>query len=352
MILRELNGTSCKSYLVADDDTRSAAIIDPLRQNVDRYLALLGYLQLKLDLAIDTHTHADHRSGCGELRFLTDAKVAMQRWAPSPAVDLHLDDRDTVPLGNLIMTLLHTPGHTPDGMSLVVEGHVFTGDTLFVGGSGRTDFAGGDAGAQFDSITGKLFSLADDTIVHPGHDYRGNTQSTIGHEKQFNPRVAGRSRDEYIELMNNLGLAPPQNIQEVLQPNQSALEDNEINFPAWSDLKAVAQVTAKDLNQQLQTSKEVLVLDVREAEEYAGELGHIEGSRMLPLRHLVQGIAEVCDDKDQHIVTVCRAGMRSASAAAILTAMGFRQVENLSGGMLAWTDAGLRVVDRKPQGVC
>ena len=346
MILRELNRTSCKSYLIADDDTRSALIVDPLRQNIDRYLALLGYLQLKLELVVDSHTHADHRSGCWELKFLTDAKVAMQRWAPSPAVDLHLDDGDELPLGNLTAMVLHTPGHTPDGMSIVVDGHVFTGDTLFVGGSGRTDFAGGDAGAQFDSITNKLFSLGDDTIVHPGHDYRGNTHSTIGHEKQTNPRVAGRTRVEYVQLMNNLGLAPPQNIQEVLQPNQSAIEGEEMAFPAWSDLKQVQEVTAREVNQELIAIPDVLVVDVREAEEYTGELGHIKGSRLLPLRQLVEGIAEVCDDKNRAIITVCRAGMRSATAAAILSQMGFQHVKNLQGGMLAWTDADLPVVER------
>jgi sulfur dioxygenase len=344
MILRELNGTSCKSYLIADDDTGSAAIVDPVRQNVDRYLALLAYLRLKLEFAIDTHTHADHRSGCSELKFLTGAKIVMQRWAPSPLVDVHLDDGDELPVGNLTLMVLHTPGHTPDGMSVVVAGHVFTGDTLLIRGSGRTDFAGGDAGAQYDSITEKLFSLSDDTIVHPAHDYRGNTQSTIGEEKQLNPRVAGRTRSEYIGVMDNLGLAPPQNIQEVLQPNQSAIENSEINFPEWGNLKAVEEVTAEDLCGRLKSVANLLVLDVRESSEYSGELGHIEGSRLLPLRDLVARISEVCDDKDREIITVCRAGMRSATAAAILGSLGFGTVKNLHGGMLAWTDAGLPAV--------
>lgn len=347
MIVRELNATSCKSYLIADEDTGSALIVDPVRQNVDRYLGLLAYHRLNLDWVIDTHTHADHRSGCGELRFLTDAKIGMQRWAPSPSVDVHLDDGDEVAVGNLTLIVLHTPGHTPDGMSLVVEGHVFTGDTLLIGGSGRTDFAGGDAGQQFDSITEKLFSLPDDTIVHPAHDYRGNTHSTIGEQKRSNPRVAGRTREQYIELMNNLGLAPPQNIQEVLQPNQSAIETGEIEFPDWNDLKSVEEVSARDLNRSLKSNPELLVLDVREPAEYSGELGHIEQSRLVPLRELVKGISEVCNDKNREIVTVCRAGMRSASAAAILGAMGFANVKNLHGGMLAWLEADLPAVDRR-----
>lgn len=346
MIVRELNGTSCKSYLIADEDTGRAVIVDPVRENVDRYLGLLAYHRLHLERVIDTHTHADHRSGCAELRFLTDAQIAMQRWAPSPLVDIHLDDGDEVAIGNLTLMVLHTPGHTPDGMSLVVAGHVFTGDTLLIRGSGRTDFAGGDAGAQYDSITEKLFSLGDDTVVHPGHDYRGNTQSTIGEEKQLNPRVAGRSREQYIELMRNLGLAPPQNIQEVLQPNQSALETGEISFPEWHQLKSVEEIMPEELRRELGSKPALLVLDVREPVEYTGELGHIEGSSLLPLRDLVRRIPEVCSSKDREIVTVCRAGMRSASAAAILHSMGFENVKNLHGGMLAWIDCGLPAVDR------
>lgn len=347
MIVRELNGKSCKSYLIADEDSGCAAIVDPVRQNVDRYLGLLAYHGLKLEWAMDTHTHADHRSGCTELRFLTDAKIAMQRWAPSPRVDIHLDDGDEVPIGHLTIMVLHTPGHTPDGMSLVVEGHVFTGDTLLVGGSGRTDFAGGDAGAQYDSITEKLFTLSDDTIVHPAHDYRGNTHSTIGAEKASNPRVSGKSREEYVELMNNLGLAPPQNIQEVLQPNQSAIETGEIDFPEWNQLKSVEEITVQDLNQRLNSTAGLLLLDVREPGEYSGELGHIEGSCLLPLRDLVKRVPDLCTDKNKEIVTVCRAGMRSASAAAILHSMGYEKVKNLHGGMLAWIDCGLPAIDRR-----
>lgn len=343
MILRELNGESCKTYLIADEGRGRAVLVDPLHAHVDRYLAVLAYHRLELDLVIDTHTHADHLSGCPQLRFLVGPRFAMQKWAPSPAVDLHLEEGEEVPIGDLALRVLHTPGHTPDGMSLVVEGNVLTGDTLFIGGSGRTDFAGGDAGAQFDAVTRKLFTLPDETIVRPGHDYRGNTTSTIGQEKRTNPRLANRTREEYIDLMNNLGLSPPQNIQEVLQPNQSALGTGEISFPDWSELKKVREIGVQDLHRMLASDTHPLLVDVREPGEYTGELGHLSGSLLIPLRELVNRLEEIQEHKSGPVVTVCRAGMRSATAAAILSRSGFADVSNLAGGLLAWNDAELPV---------
>ena len=343
MILRELNGGSCKTYLLADEGRGHAILVDPLYAHVDRYIAVLAYYRLELDLTIDTHTHADHLSGCPQLRSLVGSRFAMQKWAPSPAVDRHLEEGDEVRVGNLAVRVLHTPGHTPDGMSLLVEGNVLTGDTLFIGGSGRTDFAGGDAGAQFDAITRKLFTLPDDTVVHPGHDYRGNTTSTIGRERQGNPRLANRTRQEYIELMNNLQLSPPQNIQEVLQPNQSALGSGEISFPDWSELKKVREIDVEGLREMLAQETLPLLVDVREPTEYTGELGHLPDSVLIPLRELVSRLDEIADCKTGPVVTVCRAGMRSATAAAILCRSGFADVSNLAGGLLAWNEAGLPV---------
>ena len=343
MILRELNGESCKTYLVADEGRGRAVLVDPLFAHVERYIAVLAYHRLELDLVIDTHTHADHLSGCPQLRFLLGPRFAMQKWAPSPAVDVHVDEGDEVPVGDLAMRVLHTPGHTPDGMSLLVEGNVLTGDTLFIGGSGRTDFAGGDAGAQFDAVTGKLFTLPDDTVVRPGHDYRGNTTSTIGQEKRTNPRLANRTREEYIDLMNNLGLSPPQNIQEVLQPNQSALGCGEINFPDWSELKKVREIDVTALQRMMASEARPLLVDVREPSEYSGDLGHLPGSVLMPLRELMNRLDEINGNRIGPVVTVCRAGMRSATAAAILGRSGFTDVSNLAGGVLAWNEAGLPV---------
>lgn len=343
MFFLELNHGKCKSYLLACEKTKHAVIVDPLKEKLERYLGVLAYYQFKLDIVIDTHTHADHRSGTLDLKELTGAAVAMHRQAPEPHVDLHVQDGDVIKVGEVEIKILHTPGHTPDSISLVTHGRVFTGDVLLIRGTGRADFAGGDAGAQYDSITKKLFALADDTLVFPAHDYRGNTQSTIGDEKKSNPRVAGRNRDEYIKLMSNLGLPLPDKIQEVLQPNQTALEDDRIKFPTMAELNQVQQLTSLQVQELVRASEPPIVIDVREPAEYVGELGHIKGSILIPLKELAARAGELEQYKNKHVIAVCRAGVRSTTAAAILTSLGFEQVSNLVGGMLDWNDTKLAV---------
>jgi sulfur dioxygenase len=343
MLLKELNRGKCKTYLLGCEQTRAAALIDPLRDHIDRYLALLAYDGLRLAIVIDTHTHADHRTASFDLHELTGAEVVMHRAAPAPRVDRHVSDGDTLFLGELTLEIIATPGHTPDSMSIHVDGVVFTGDTLLIRGTGRADFAGGDAGAQYDSITRKLFALPDETIVLPAHDYRGNTESTIGEEKRHNPRLAGKSRDDYIRLMDNLGLPLPTQIQEVLQPNQTALDDDALNFPSLAQLNEVRQLAPRDVQTLGSGPAGPAIVDVREPGEYTGQLGHIPGSRLIPLRDLARRAEELEPFKQRPLVAVCRSGVRSTTAAAILTSMGFELVYNLKGGMLAWNDAGLPV---------
>jgi len=343
MLFRELNRGKCKTYLVGSEQEHIAVLVDPLREKVDRYLALLAYHGLRLDAVIDTHTHADHRSGCLDLKELTGTKVIMHRKAPAPRVDLHVDDGDKIPLGELEIKVLHTPGHTPDGISLFIVDRVLTGDTLLIRGTGRCDFAGGDAGEQFDSITQKLFALPDETLVFPAHDYRGNTRSTIGEEKRLNPRVTNRTREQYIELMNNLGLPLPDNIQEVLQPNQSAVDDDRLRFPSLGELNQVRQLGAGQVRLLTEASPGPVIVDVREPEEFTGELGHIQGSILMPLKDLTARAEELSAHKERHVIVVCRAGVRSTTAAAILTGLGYEHVSNLKGGMLDWNQQQLPV---------
>ena len=343
MFFRELNRGKCKTYLVGNEVEHVAVLVDPLREKIDRYLALLAYHGLRLDAVIDTHTHADHRSATFDLKELTGAKVIMHRKAPAPRVDLHVEDGDKIPLGELKLKVLHTPGHTPDGISLFIVDRVLTGDTLLIRGTGRCDFAGGDAGEQFDSITQKLFALPDETLVFPAHDYRGNTRSTIGDEKRLNPRVTNRTREQYIELMNNLGLPLPDNIQEVLQPNQSAVDDDRLRFPSLGELNQVRQLGAGQVRLLTESSPSPVIVDVREPEEYTGELGHIAGSVLIPLKDLTARAEELSAHKERHIIVVCRAGVRSTTAAAILTGLGYEHVSNLKGGMLDWNQQQLPV---------
>jgi rhodanese-related sulfurtransferase len=214
---------------------------------------------------------------------------------------------------------------------------------LFIHGTGRADFAGGDPGVQYDSITRKLFTLTDVTLVFPAHDYRGHTQSTIGDEKRSNPRLAGKTRDDYINLMNNLGLPLPDGIQESLQPNQSDLDAGTLKFPTLSQLNQVRQLSAVELRDRIASSDPPMLIDVREEDEYRGELGHIAGARLIPLKELPERTEELANAKSSDIVAICRVGVRSATAAAILTGLGFEHVWNLKGGMLEWKDAHLPV---------
>ena len=343
MIFQELNGTQCKTYVVGCENTRKALLVDPVRERIDRYLAVLAYHGLKLDTVVDTHTHADHATASFEFQRLLGARLIMHRRAPVPRVDEYVDDGDSICVGDVKLDVLYTPGHTPDSISLYMGDRVLTGDVMLIRGTGRSDFAGGDAGTQYDSITGKLFELPDDTLVFPGHDYRGNTQSTIGEEKQHNPRIAGRSREQYMALMDSIEFQLPSKIQEVLQPNQTAIDDDRTAFPDLAELNEVRQLSLDEVHARLKTDPAPLLLDVREPEEYTGELGHIPGSQLIPLKELSQRVSELNAYRDTPIIVVCRAGVRSTTAAAMLTGMGFSQVLNLKGGMLDWNDEGFAV---------
>jgi sulfur dioxygenase len=220
---------------------------------------------------------------------------------------------------------------------------VFTGDVLLIGGTGRADFAGGDAGQQYDSITQKLFTLPDETLVFPAHDYRGNTCSTIDCEKRQNPRIAGRTREEYVALMTSLNFPMPEKIQEVLQPNQSAIDDDRTKFPDLTELNQVRQLTTEEVSAMIASANPPLVLDVRETNEYGGPLGHIRDSLLIPLRELASRTGELEAHRGRHIIAVCRSGVRSTTAAAILYGLGFERVYNLKDGMVEWNDRKLPV---------
>jgi glyoxylase-like metal-dependent hydrolase (beta-lactamase superfamily II)/rhodanese-related sulfurtransferase len=314
-----------------------------VRENISRYLAFLAYQQLRLDGIVDTHTHADHPTASFQLRDLTQARLIMHRRAPVPAVDQHVEQGDTIEVGGSTLEVLYTPGHTPDSISLYAGDRVYTGDVLLIGGTGRADFAGGDAGQQYDAVTQKLFALPDETLVYPAHDYRGNTHSTIGQEKKTNPRIAGRTREQYVALMASLNFPMPDKIQEVLQPNQSAIDDDKTKFPDLTELNKVRQLAAPEVHAMLESTSPPLLLDVREPNEYCGELGHIPGSVLVPLRELAARVGELEAQRDRQIVAVCRSGVRSTTAAAMLYGLGFERVYNLKDGMIDWNDRRLPV---------
>lgn len=217
--------SSTYSYLLIDKG--EVALIDPVREHIERDLALVRELGLRLVYVLDTHVHADHVTAAGAIRERTGAKTAASS-AGAPCVDIHLVHGSTLRVGDVTITALATPGHTDDGLALSVPGIVFTGDTLLVRGCGRADFQNGDAGQLYDSITRVLFALPDETVVYPGHDYTGRTVTTIGEERRWNPRLAGKTRDEFIALMAALDLPPPKKLAEAVPANRACGATTEV----------------------------------------------------------------------------------------------------------------------------
>jgi rhodanese-related sulfurtransferase len=267
-------------------------------------------------------------TGAGLLRERTGCKTVAGKLGPESA-DLRLDDGATLRLGNVEVEVLATPGHTDDSVSFRAGNDVFTGDALFVRGTGRTDFQQGSAEQLYDSIVGKLFRLPDATRVWPGHDYKGHTVSTIGEEKHHNPRVAGKSRSEFVAIMDSLGLPAPKHIHEAVPanrelglgeaPEQSSGRFNEIDGPTAARLASGMRI-----------------IDVRERHEFDGELGHIADAENVPMGE--------CEDamkgweRAQPLLVVCRSGRRSRQVCEQLVAAGFRSVTNLRGGMLDYNE--------------
>ncbi len=222
MIVRQLfdPDTSTYTYIVADPATREAAIIDSVKSQVDRDIRVMEEMGVKPRYALETHVHADHVTGAGELRRRLGVKVGVHKDGGAECADLQLEDGDEIRLGESVIRVLHTPGHTNGDVSYLIDGAVFTGDALLIRGCGRTDFQQGDPARLYDSITQKLFTLADDTLVYPGHDYQGLTVSTIGEEKRFNPRLGnGRDKASFVALMNGLNLDPPRYIDVAVPGN-------------------------------------------------------------------------------------------------------------------------------------
>lgn len=222
MFIRQLfdRETSTYTYLVADETTLDAAIIDPVKEQFDRDVLLIEQLGFKLNYVLETHVHADHITSSGQLREKFDAKVALHESSGAKCADILLNDNDVLTIGNIDITALHTPGHTNADISYAIDGAVFTGDALLVRDCGRTDFQLGDSETLYQSINEKIFSLDDATTIYPGHDYFGFTASTVKEEKQFNNRLGnGKTKDEFVEIMANLDLALPKRIKESVPGN-------------------------------------------------------------------------------------------------------------------------------------
>lgn len=220
MLIRQLfdQQSYAFTYVLIDEPTRQAALIDPVREQLERDLTLIRELNVELRYVLETHVHADHITSAGALAEQTGAVTCASELGAACA-ERHLKDGDALVLGETVIRTLATPGHTSDSLSFHVQGHLLTGDALLVRGTGRTDFQNGDAGSLYESITNKLFALPDETLVWPGHDYRGHTVSSIGEERRYNPRIAGKSREEFAAIMRELKLAPPKMLRVAVPAN-------------------------------------------------------------------------------------------------------------------------------------
>lgn len=337
MLFRQLfDKTSCTyTYLLASRQGGEALLIDPVFEQTERYLRLLEELDLRLVKVVDTHIHADHVSAMGKLRDATRCVTVMGEQSPADVVSLRVRDNDPLTIEGLTLTCLHTPGHTAESYSFAMEDRVFTGDTLLIRGTGRTDFQNGDPYEQYHSLFDRLLRLPEHTLVYPGHDYKGDTVSTVGEERAHNPRLQVRSAQEYADIMNNLKLANPA-MMDVAVPS---------NLKQGLKLEAQHRVPVLEVDQLLALwpAPDLVFVDVREQGERLRD-GAIPGAIHAPYGHFDQycgaagplaGIARAT-----RIVLYCAVGERSTLAVEIANELGLRNVAHIPGGFRAWRHAG------------
>jgi glyoxylase-like metal-dependent hydrolase (beta-lactamase superfamily II)/rhodanese-related sulfurtransferase len=377
MIFKQLfdQETWTYTYLIADPVNKEAMLIDPVNTHIDHYLALLAEHGLQLKYTLETHVHADHITASGLLRQRLGSQTGVSALCGAETADFQIKDGDIFSFTNgEQLKVIATPGHTLGSISFLWRDRVFTGDSLFIGGCGRTDFQGGDAGRLYDSITQRLFTLPDETLVYPGHDYQQRWVSSIRQERTTNPRLAGKTRDQFIDIMNNLNLPKPKLIDEAVPANRyCGLEENErqdavavrntarenmktneapgatcgMSLPASGlsvqDLVATAKQHITEVNvanaKQLIAEGSITVIDTREESEYSA--GHIDNAIPLPrgvLEFKIGTIPELAD-KFQPVLIYCRTGGRAALAALSLQTLGYTQVVSMAGGYEAWQKA-------------
>lgn len=352
MYFRQLNSAACKTYLIASMQSKEAILVDPVLEGVDDYLKKVAQEGFRLRYVIDTHVHADHISGGAALRDRAGVDYIMHETSASACANRRVHEGDELMLGEIRIEFLHTPGHTQDSLTLMLPNRLLTGDFLFIGagGAGRTDLPGGDAGEHWDSLQ-KLNDLPDALLIFPAHDYHGRQNSTLGEERQQNPRLKKRSRDEYVDWLETLKLGPADWMADVIRANYACAQDPReawipVDQPACEvkgtqgnvNVELVHTISAEALRRELDEGRIPVLLDVRQPEEFDGELGHIPNSLLIPVGELPKRLDELEEHRYREVVTICRSGGRSATAAAVLTVAGFKNVRSLEGGMKRWNE--------------
>ncbi|MBL0219636.1 MAG: MBL fold metallo-hydrolase [Myxococcales bacterium] len=344
MLFRQLFDpeTSTYTYLLADEATREAVLIDPVIEQVERDVALISDLGLTLTYVLDTHVHADHVTASGTLRERLGARTVLSERAGVGCADQLVKQGDVLRFGSTGLEVRETPGHTPGCLTFVTldRAMAFTGDALLIRGCGRTDFQQGSATALYHSIHDQVFSLPATTLLYPGHDYRGRTVTTVDEERRLNPRIgAGRTEAEFVAIMDNLHLAAPKQIDRAVPKNQHCGLEVVTPPPGPATGWAPVEISAAGIPELSPAwvganLSNITVVDVREPDELRGELGAIDGVASIPLGQLPGPLATM--PRDRPLVLVCRSGGRSAKAALQLSALGFTHVASMRGGMTAW----------------
>jgi glyoxylase-like metal-dependent hydrolase (beta-lactamase superfamily II)/rhodanese-related sulfurtransferase len=344
MIFRQLfdSVSGTYSYLLASRAGGEALILDPVLEKADRYCQLLRELDLRLVKAVDTHLHADHVTGLGELRDRTQCITIMGEQSKADVVSMRVSDGDKVMIEGLSLDVMYTPGHTDDSYSYLMGDRIFTGDTLLIRGTGRTDFQNGSSRAQYESIFNRLLKLPDETMVYPAHDYKGDTVSTIGEERRYNPRLQVRSVDEYIELMANLKLPNPKMMDVAVPANMHVgLHQEELARQGLA-------LTARDAIASL-GRPDILLVDLRENSERLKH-GTISGALHAPYPSIGENLQpggmlrEVAAATGRRVVFFCAFGERSAMAVAAAKSAGLANTAHIEGGIDAWKKVGGPVV--------
>jgi len=340
MIFETVATGGCRSYLIGCEQSCAGALIDPELSQIDRYIALASRHGLRIRYLVDTHTHADHFSATQQLAQRFGVPAVMHSTSPAPFVELRLRSGELLRVGQLRLQALHTPGHTRDSMCLCVEDRIFTGDTLLIGGTGRTDLPTGDAGALYDSLFDGVLKLDPALKVYPAHEYKERSHSTIAEELAGNPRLQVRERGAFIAMMQNLNLTMPTHLSEALRTNMTG--GKTVAQMLAEAAATVPFMSLAELKHTLETGKdELIVLDVRERD--ACEEGHVPGARLLPRGQLELRVNQELSDPTRRILVCCEFGRISTLATATLRQMGFRGAVALDGGMKAWREAGFPV---------
>lgn len=355
MLFKQLNPHSCQTYLIVDDETNKACLVDPVLEHVDDYLRIIAEDNVHLSWVVDTHTHADHISGSPAISDRADCHYVMHASAPAACVSLRIKDGYQLDMGHLKLTFIHTPGHSPDSVCLLLPDRLLTGDTLLLDsdGIGRNDLQGGSADEHWNSLR-RLLQLRDDLLVFPSHQYCPHPLSTWGEQKRRNPFLQQPDSQAFQQLISKESHDPSSHLPTIQQANYSCAREpqdswrpiDQLSCPIRRPLaigvneQPVFTISPEEIERKLDNGWKGMLLDVREEAELVGPLGHLPGIQHIPLGQLTHRLGELAKYQHTEITILCRTNPRAHTAAQILRQAGFDQLVVMEGGMVKWQVLG------------